>query len=95
MSCRAKRGATESWFRRRRGGQQECDKKDNGWRNAEKPEGRSRGRREGPQPQPQDAIGGQEPKVEQVRKDLDPEATLLVPYTLDSDAQEAGTDSRG
>ena len=99
---RAKLGAGETWFTRRRGGQQEREKKENGWRFGTKrshrlpgqPENRSRR-----QPQPGDRSRRQ-PPAETQNQDLHPEdtnpknserktvATLLVPYTIGSKLKE-------
>ena len=74
-SQRSKLGASESWFQRRRGGAKECEKKYHGWRTA-KP---GRGKR------PDAGVNRSGEDTGAQDQPMDPEASLLVPFTVDSE----------
>ena len=84
---RKKLGATQSWFVRRRGGQVEKDKKDNGWRTAQQgPSGRGQGGRRTQAKYPKTLKTKDQEKMpaDQPRTI----ATLLVPYSVGSSLME-------
>ena len=97
-SKRAKMGASERWFKRRRGGARESARKEQGWRGPTNSQDqtqdnirghRVRRRRCGPAPQPTTTTaptGTTSSSTQQQEKD--PESTLMVPYTPGSSLQK-------
>ena len=90
---RQKMGAKESWFQRRRGGQEEVHQKEHGWRKNKDqgkdrtPGGRSRGRKTLPKYSKYSRTNGREEgpgSPWDQPKDVKVVTTLLVPYTIGS-----------